>query len=315
MTRVWLELKLYRFQVVTVVLRAVAASVLLAWSVAQIEAIGLPGECTDMNGAPAGVACPDEAVEAWSVARAGSRIMLLVLTILPWVIGILLGAAVVSQEIEHRTALLAWTIDPSRMRWLARKALLLGAITVLLLVVPVVLSMVLRAAQEPLLDPWASFDEYHARGPILVAHGLLAFATAVLLGAVIGRVLPTLVVAVGVAAVAGGLVWASFGYWGPTVRLPDEVGSDDTPAALVSRGFLLDDGRIVDEGDLPAIVPFPQDSQDYWRWIRRSTTQVYFGYTGDMYPGIALRETMVVTLVAIGLIGAAMLIVRRRRPY
>lgn len=106
-------------------------------------------------------------------------------TAAPFVLGTLLGAPIVAREIEHRTAGMAWTLARSRSAWLARRS------------VPVALFLVgalilIGVAGSWFEDARFSTGFWRAYSPwwLLVTRGLLTFALGVLSGALIGRVLP-----------------------------------------------------------------------------------------------------------------------------
>lgn len=130
--------------------------------------------------------------------------------VLPIAAGIVLGGPLVAAEIERKTAALAWSIAPSRGRWLAERIVVLGAIVAFVGAILALASTALVGALHPGVDLGRSFDGYEARGLLVVAHGLLAFALAVFVGSLVGRILP----AVLLAAIVFGLLVAGlrFGF-------------------------------------------------------------------------------------------------------
>jgi hypothetical protein len=121
----------------------------------------------------------------------------------PFAAGIFLGAPLLSREIEQRTAPMAWSLSPSRPRWLAwRSVPLLGLLLVALLVLGQASGYLLETAEEGELG----FRQYGMFGPILAARGLAVFGVGLLVGLVLGRVLPALLVtALATVAIVGGM--------------------------------------------------------------------------------------------------------------
>jgi ABC-type transport system involved in multi-copper enzyme maturation permease subunit len=124
-------------------------------------------------------------------------------TVAPFAAGILLGAPLLSREIEHRTAPMAWSLSPSRPRWLAWRTIpLLVLLLAALLVLGQASALMLEIARERDLG----FQEYGMFGPMLAARGLAVFGVGVLAGLFLGRVLPALLVTVlATVAIVGGM--------------------------------------------------------------------------------------------------------------
>jgi hypothetical protein len=124
-------------------------------------------------------------------------------TVAPFAAGIFLGAPLLSREIEHRTAPMAWSLSASRRSWLVwRTAPLLVLLVVALLVLGQASGLLLETAEEVELG----FRHFGMFGPILAARGLAVFGVGVLVGLVLGRVLPALLVtALATVAIVGGL--------------------------------------------------------------------------------------------------------------
>jgi hypothetical protein len=140
----------------------------------------------------------------WGNTLAGAIGMLgAVATVAPFAAGIFLGAPLLSREIEHRTAPMAWSLSPSRQAWLAwRTVPLLVLLLVALLVLGQASAFLLETAQEGELG----FQQFGMFGPILAARGLAVFGVGLLVGLALGRVLPALLVtALATVAIVGGM--------------------------------------------------------------------------------------------------------------
>lgn len=125
-----------------------------------------------------------------------ARMIVLFLTLVgPILIGSMLGVGLVAAEIEHGTAQVGWSLARSRFRWLFIRARPLATVGVLV-------CLVLGAATARLMDETSPSNIFMAamRGPIVALHLLSALAVATLVGAVLRRVLPALLVAIAVNA-------------------------------------------------------------------------------------------------------------------
>jgi hypothetical protein len=128
-----------------------------------------------------------------------ANLVRVVLTIAPALLGIILGVPVVARELELRTASFSWALTPSRWRWLLARFLPM-------LLVRVAGLAVVAWAGTTLFDAlWLGrygpdLTEVAAAGVPLVARGLAAVAVALLVGAVVGRTMPALLIAVVVLA-------------------------------------------------------------------------------------------------------------------
>jgi hypothetical protein len=143
------------------------------------------------------------AIEWGNVLGGAVGLLGAITTVTPFAAGIFLGAPLLSREIEHRTAPMAWSLSPSRRSWLVWRTVPLAvALLVVLLVLGQSSAFLLDTVEEVDLG----FRQYGMFGPILAARGLAIFGLGVLVGLVIGRVLPALLVtALATVAIVGGM--------------------------------------------------------------------------------------------------------------
>lgn len=130
------------------------------------------------------------------------------LNVLPGLVGVFIGAPLVSREIEDGTWRLAWSQSVTRSRWLSTQ---LAATTALVSVTIIIFTIILTWWLTPLnqingrfTGNVLGFDFY---GTVPAAWALFAFAVGVLAGALARRVVPAMAI--------------SFGAY-VTVRLPTE---------------------------------------------------------------------------------------------
>lgn len=197
-----LTFRLHRFEVLVVasllVILALSAAVVMshvtAASVAVPDACFLEGAtdddpvCAALRGARS--AADDEA-----------KLVIQVMALAAPVMGLLLGVPLLAQEIEQRTTALAWSLSPSRRRWLAGRLL------------PMLALLIGGAAIVGLSTSWLadalevlgtrSLDDIGSYGLVMITRALMALGVALLAGAVIGRSLPAFLVAAAIMAVWG----------------------------------------------------------------------------------------------------------------
>ncbi|MGH2467339.1 MAG: hypothetical protein ACRDGL_06380 [Candidatus Limnocylindrales bacterium] len=318
-TTLRLLVKGLRFELAAVVLGALLLSGAALVVAAQLDTVGIPRDC--LYGTSTGpVAMPlsdDGAVQAHEAACQPKRDafyeldngqaapVMALMAPFPLLAGLLLGVPLVAREIEWGTAPLAWTLARSRRRWLLARALPLAVVLGVVLAVPALAAQVLQGARDPLVDPWLSFTDSGLRGAILVGRGLLTFGVAVVVGAIMGRQLPALIVA-GVMAVIL-LTAGDIGRTEAARGLASAVRPDAAPASgtlFVTQALRDPDGML------------------------HPTSEIVIGSTGEVANGMEL-----VTLVVPGakaplvdgtvaglfgglgllLIGATAVLVERRR--
>ncbi len=104
--------------------------------------------------------------------------------ILPFLLGVFVGAPLVSQELERGTYRLAWTQGIPREQWFKSKLNLVGGAT---LVAALILAGVMNWWNQPVnetIGPWATFD---ANGIVLISYGLFGLTLGIALGTILGK--------------------------------------------------------------------------------------------------------------------------------
>jgi hypothetical protein len=123
------------------------------------------------------------------------NIIRLMLLLAPILVGMIYGAPIVARELEQGTAPLSWALSGSRRRWLLGKVLAGVALIVPLMLAVGLAADVLQGALSPGLNIYAAFENSMGRGVMDVFWALAAFAGTLALGALIGRTLPALILA------------------------------------------------------------------------------------------------------------------------
>ena len=168
---------------------------------------------------------------------------------LPLLLGALVGAPLVTREVEQRTHLLIWTQSITRMRWLTVKlALVLGA------------GLLASGALLPLLIWWHSpsvqiFGDsfgasvYDTSGPVWVATALLALALGIFAGALTRRTVAAIFLTIVLfLAIRAPVEWL----WRPNFETPLTVTysiDQQNPPALSNQDWQVASGYIDAQGN------------------------------------------------------------------
>ncbi len=334
-------LKQHRFEITVAALAAVAAAVLGLSIAIRIDSLHVSQACIDrvrasQDGFSAGEDC-------FSLVRAGSGILgetylngegtvpLSVMGALPFLLGLLGGVPIVARELEAGTAQTAWSLNGSRIRWLARQvapiAIVLGTAMILAAV------LAIRVA-----DIWVSWGHGGAaslvglHGPLAVVRAFGAFGVGLAVGALLGRTLPAflfgvaLTLAVLFAAGQARQTWLS--------TLPPSIITEQSPetgewnpipgSVATTWGWLTPEGDLLsrdaarklasDAGVPPAD---PNDVQDTpaATWLdEHGYIGVSLGVTDEMAMRWAPVDGLIFGLVGLASLGSTILLVNRRRP-
>jgi hypothetical protein len=298
--------RMQRFEILAVGVIAATLVVLMLLVARELESVGY-GPCYLAESPSAG--CEALGRRFFDLESAHATPLFAFMQLLPYAVGLFLGAPLIARELERGTARLAWSIAPSRLRWYAWR------------VVPVVLFAVaisfvagwavdrLVAARAPGIDLANSFDTYGQRGVLVAVSAFVMTAGAIGLGTVIGRVLPTLILA---------LVLGYFGILGVqhvhadyTAREAAYVAEADVRPGdrYLDQLFKLADGRIVGWVELEQIDPASMQSE-----TGPTYPIVYKVIPAERYREIETREALLLGSIGVAMLVGAGVIVAWRRP-
>jgi len=241
----------------------------------------------------------------------------------PFAMGLVLGVPLVSREVEQRTAAIAWTLSRSRAWWLAKRVAFLVLVLVVLLTIVAVAGEVLASAQMPNLHLDRDFSWYGRRGVLIVIRGLAALGIGVLVGAMLGRVLPALLVGVFASVLVFSAISLGMDRWLEGDAIVQAFDADRAGGRQLGERILLPSGELVDYGELKRRGLAYEVIQDDLLWAKPEDIghmdrligyDRYLVVPGSLYPQIVLRESAVVGGATILLALAAAAVVRRRRP-
>jgi hypothetical protein len=318
----WLVLsfRLHRWEVLASAAGVATLSAAMLWFAWQLRTLaGTEPGCADPTSYASG--CERFAQQFYELSSKAEWLSYFS-AIAPFGMGLVLGVPLVSREVEHRTAGIAWTLSRSRAWWLARRATFLVLVLVVLLLVVAVVGEVLASAQMPSLHLDRDFAWYGRRGGLIVVRGLASLAIGVLLGAMLGRVMPALLVAGFASVLIFSGISLGMDRWMEGDAIVQPFDADRAGGRQLGERILLPSGELVDYGELQrrglayeAIVDdlMYAKPEDIGHPDRIIGYDRYLVVPGSRYTQIVLRESAVVSGAAVMLALAAILVVDRRR--
>lgn len=323
-----LSFRLHRWEVAASVVGVLLLTAAMAWFAWQLHGIAADQLACERAASPSG--CELISNRYFETSEWGSRLLYLSWGA-PFGMGLLLGVPLVAREVENRTSAIAWTLSRSRPVWLASRVAFLGLVLVLLLGAIAVVSEALAAALLPTLDLDADFTWHGRRGWLVVARGLAALGIGLCLGAVIGRVLPTLLAAAFASVLVFTAVSLGMDRWNETEAQVTAYDFGQEGSSGLEGGLMLGSRVELVSGEL---VGWDEIVGRHQQQLVDMDGAVYTSFDeltgepdessligwdrtlvvpGSMYPTVVLRESGVVAGVALLFVLLAASVVVRRR--
>jgi hypothetical protein len=301
--------RLHRFEVV-------GFGVLMAFLVAA--AIGVAGllDATGYGTTCVGLEAPPPACEAIGRQFYGYQESLVpmvggLLGFSPFLLAALMGAPLVARELERGTSRLAWSLAPSRVRWFVVRAVpALVVVFVLALAAGLALDR-LTGAVELGVDSARSFSGFGSRGIVLAMRAAFVLAIGVCLGALLGRMLPALLLAavVGWIGLAGGSYVHS--RWLATEAVISQTETGGPGDLFIDQRMKAPDGRITTWDQVYAELPPTDDGSD---WPPAGYTFISYVVPAERLPFVQARECAALAAASLVFLAIAGGAVHRRRP-
>jgi hypothetical protein len=306
-----------RIELVASLVLTVAMIAIGVGTAVRMAAFGIPAACFG-SGASSTPGC-----DAFIPDKTGAYFDALVLLLpaafaatvaVPIVVAVVLALAMVARELEQQTTVLAWSLSPSRVRWLGMRVLPVAAGLIVLGLVAGLLGDVLQQLREPPVDALRSLEGLGARGPAVAGAALLTFAVALLVGALLGRQLPSLLAAGGLSiALVVGVSMITDVWLRGDARY---AGAEE----LVLGARILETVIRTPEGEY---IEIDEASQRYgsavdavWSGGDAGGLSLAVRYVpGEMYPVATARITGVLGAFGLACLIGTALVVNRRRPY
>ena len=336
----WVTLRQHRVEVGIGAGLAILAGLLGVSIMLRIAALDVDPACVASNLASSDGS--DVAPDCFALVREAYQILgetflkgegtlaLSIMGVLPFLVGLLGGVPIVGRELEARTASTAWSLHPSRRRWLVRQSVPIAVVVGGALALASLIAIPVVADHASFGFPASTFIGEHGL-PALV-RGFAAFGIGLLTGALLGRTLPALLFGI---AISVALLWAT-----GTVRdawlhnLEPQVISDVVPgtgesvnrpgAIATGNAIQVPDGRVLSmaqarELATAAGVPAaaPDDIQDApaaeW-YAAQGYVALRLGVSDAQALDWAMFDSLIFGLVGLAAIGWTVLSVDRRRP-
>lgn len=304
-----LTFRMHRFELIAI---AIATLVLVGAAyvvAARLDAVGY-GPCADMT-ATHPATCEAIGRAFFDIEQNQVPPVLGFLAILPYAAGLFLGAPLIAREIERGTTRLAWSISPSRFRWYLARMLPIIVTVVVLTFAAGFAADRLIAARSPAIDMANSFDGYGTRGVLVAVTAFVMAAGAIGLGAVIGRVLPTIILALILGSLGLSLVSRAHERYTANEAIPVDEANIGGGDRYVDQFFRLPDGRLVGWQELAEIDPAAMESMD---GPMSKYPLVAMVIPGERYRSIEAREALALGGIAVVMLAGTAVIVQRRRP-
>lgn len=315
-----LTIKINRFEIATGALVAIVIGIAALVVRAQLESVGVGQDCLLrwMTSLTTAADC-DARVQAWAVLNEGSAGKVMAsMAALPLIVGLLAGVPIVGRELESGTAAFAWALVGSRWRWLGRQT---APIVILVVVVSTTAAIpaALLADTRSASGVWSStFADADLFGVPVVARTVAATAVGILCGAMLGRMLPALIISfvlagaitLGLGAVEPLVVHATYNQL--NVGCPGCVADFITSNPDIDVRFVTKDDQVLSLET--AVATAPPGTTDLITWVQDHYRMVTFGVKGTKTVEWQIVQTAILMIVCGACFGASMLVVHRRSP-
>jgi hypothetical protein len=220
--------------------------------------------------------------------------------------GVILGTSLVASEIETGTAVFAWSIVPRRCRWLS-DAYVIGICGLVAIAIPLAIASAgLSAALGPQADSTSSPSGLDTAPLLLIVRPWAACSIAAVVGVVVGRSLPTLLLASLAACLVLGALELTFGGWRDAAAVPIDLSAPG--AFYVSDAAVARDGHVVSVSDALATAnSLGKPPDELYQFVQ-------LGLPPQTRAWMLAGEAGSITAVAAAGLLAASVLVERRRP-
>jgi hypothetical protein len=278
---------------------------------ARLLAFDLPAICLDLS--TVDVACQGrqfDVVEYQTFASNWTSSVAVGAALLPALAGVILGLSTVAKELDQRTAVLAWSVGPSRRRWMLQRAVPLGVVVFVLGIGCAQLIAALAQLRSPgaFGVPEQEFETLASSGFGPAASGISAFGVTVVVGAMLGRLLPSLLAAGAFVLFASLLIQQG----NEQIMVGESLIAEQQlagPGRQVDSLLRTPDGRIISWNDA-----FPDYADPNTGELLAGVTQMVRYVPIEIYPQVAAQYVVFHLLVGFGALTLAFAVVERRSP-
>lgn len=230
-----------------------------------------------------------------------------------YAVPLVLGVAILTREIEQRTAMIAWPLAGSRLRWLAWRV-------APVLIIGLVLVGIMAFASEQMTQAYfphgdIGFENHGGRGISMLTRAALVLVAAMAVGALIGRLLPALLVGIALAVGVSTGLGNALPLWTEPAQLT-QAESISAGAHSLTTGFEFraPDGTPITDVEAEAIYQALYEEHGPEPDPSLLPQEVFYGVAASRYSEVLARESAAL-LGATGVAAAiAAFVVGRRRP-
>lgn len=306
-----LTFRMHRFEVGAIVVLGamlVLGSIIASWALANV---GLGPECQPnfQTGE-----LPESCIATYETFNriAGlARPISTLIVLYPIIAGLLIGGPVIAREIERGTTSLAWSLSPSRLRWFLHRVVPMIVLVLAMTFIVGAAAEHLTRALTPETDLAASFVGFRLRGVLMATQAFLLASTAVAVGALFGRAVPTFLLGLilgMLTIVAVGLLHREILLDEAVVQRQDENTFYSNDDLYLDNRLELPDGRLVTYEELIRIDPRAFESE-----FGPQYPNVALLIPGGRYRTVETREAAAeLVLGLVFLVGGAFVVTRRR---
>lgn len=324
MTWARLSFRFQRLEILLVGAAVLLASGLMLWWASQLDGIAAAfPDCDYFDPAFACQAVGQRFSETFSTAE----IIIRNTWVAGFAVGLILGVPLVAREIEHGTAQLAWTMGRSRVWWLLGRMTFTALVCVALTAMLAATTEVLATTMRPDIDMSQDFHFHGNRGPLIVGRAMLGLGAGVLVGALIGKQLPALLVGMIVVGALYAASLAGLPRWYETEAVVASMNEYLGGPLWIDSGIELTSGErlswaeVFGGGDTRFMDTYQAEDGAYYASqadLEARRNPIGRDYIliipGERYNEIVVRETAVFTVAGLVLVGGAAAVTRRRRP-
>jgi hypothetical protein len=316
MTLDWarLTLRLSRFELLAFGGFIVLFAALTVGGAAWIDSLRPPPEClSNLPDAVHPVYCEAKGAAWYDAQNSIVGLSLGLVIFLSFAAALFLGVPIVAREVERGTSRLAWSLTPSRTRWfLARMLPILLVVAVLTFLAGWAADRYVGAV-SPTVDLANAFTSFGFRGGLIASRAIFIFGVAVLVGAIVARALPAVIIAAAIATIglSGGeqvhqRILASEAIAVP-MNANEETGFNQGDL-YIDQKFVLPDGSLV------GWQYFGNEGPPYDESGNSKYPMVSIVVPGARYRFVETREAVVLAGGSIVALLLAGFVVTRRRP-
>lgn len=314
--------RVHRFEILVAVLACLVVTItagIVSVHLVQANAL-VPAGCFDSwswSSVLPSSSC-DGPVRAFLAARDDGPPVMTAMFVLPLLVGLLLGVPLVAGELETRTAETAWILAGSRNRWLAYVAVPTFGLILVAVGGAAVMAQILAAAREPWLVDGPSWESIGSFGTIVVARGAVAFGAGLLAGAVVGRTLPALIVAVIACAFIVVVAIGARQAWLTANQQPLDPRNGDLIGAINLSGsgqtFIDSSGAMLTSEEAFARIPPGLTDEAVEAWLSDNMREVDLGVPASAVPAWERLEVIGLGATTALLLVGSFVAVSHRRP-